>query len=113
MNGIPRAFRLNVDNAGTTAVVRVTGELDLQTAPELESRLLQLATDGANQVIVDMADTDFIDSTGLHALIVGVKELRGRGGDLVVRAPSPNTARLLQMSGFDTVVQVEGLASPT
>ena len=109
---MPRAFRLLVDNADGTAVVRVTGELDLQTAPELESRLLQLATDGANQVVVDMAETDFIDSTGLHALIVAVKQLRVRGGDLIVRAPSPNTARLLQLSGFDTVVQVEGAARP-
>lgn len=109
---MPRAFRLVVDNADGTAVVRVTGELDLQTAPELQSRLLQLATDGASQVVVDMAETDFIDSTGLHALIVAVKQLRVRGGDLIVRAPSPNTARLLRLSGFDTVVQVEDGARP-
>jgi len=108
MNGMPRAFGLAVDHADGKTVVKVTGELDLQTAPQLESHLLRLAGDGASHVTVDMAETDFIDSTGLHALIVAVKELRVRGGDLVVRAPSPNTARLLQLSGFDTVVQVVG-----
>lgn len=107
MTSIPRAFRLAIDKVDGTAVVRVTGELDLQTAPQLESRLLQLATDGANHVTVDMAETDFIDSTGLHALIVAVKQIRGSGGDLIVRAPSPSTARLLQLSGFDSVVRVE------
>lgn len=106
MNGIPRTFRLLVDSADGRAVVRVTGELDLQTAPQLESRLLELAGQGTGHVTVDMAETDFIDSTGLHALIVVVRELRERGGDLVVRTPSPNASRLLQLSGFDSVVEV-------
>ena len=106
MSRIPRAFGLLVDNADGGAVVKVTGELDLQTAPELQSRLLDLVAGGTSRVPVDMADTDFIDSTGLHALIVAVRELRDRGGDLVVRAPSPNAARLFELSGFDTIVQV-------
>lgn len=106
MSGIPRAFGLLIDNTDGDAVVKVTGELDLQTAPQLQSRLLELVAAGTSRVTVDMAETDFIDSTGLHALIVAVRELRGRGGDLVVRAPSPNAARLFDLSGFDTIVKV-------
>lgn len=78
----------------------------MDTAPRLEQRLLELAQAGAPLITVDLADTDFIDSTGLHAIVVAVKELRAYGADLVLRAPSPSTARVLELSGLTTVVKV-------
>ena len=78
----------------------------METAPRLEQRLLQLAHDHRPLITVDLAETDFIDSTGLHAIVVAVKELRANGGDLVLRSPSPSTARVLELSGLTTVVKV-------
>lgn len=107
MNGIsPRAFGLTVESADQHATVRVTGEVDLETSGTLRSALLALANDGAELVTVDLADTDFIDSTGLHALVVAMKQLREHGGDLVLRSPSRNAARVLELSGLSTVVKI-------
>jgi anti-sigma B factor antagonist len=84
----------------------VVGEVDMETAPVLKDGLLRLADEGAQLVTVDLAETDFIDSTGLHAIVVAVKQLRELGGDLVVQSPSKNAARVLELSGLSTVVKV-------
>ena len=103
---MPRPFAVSVDHSNDHTVVRVAGEVDMETAPNLERRLLQLAHDRPSLVTVDLAETDFIDSTGLHAIVVAVKELRALGGDLVLRSPSPSTARVLELSGLTTVVKI-------
>jgi anti-sigma B factor antagonist len=97
---------MSVECAEQQAVVRVTGEIDMETSPALKARLLELAHGGVQQITVDMTDTEFIDSTGLHALVVAVKELRLQGGDLLLRSPSKSAARLLQLTGLDTLVKV-------
>jgi anti-sigma B factor antagonist len=102
----PRAFALNVESADQRATVLVTGEVDLETSAALRTALLELANDGAQLVTVDLAETDFIDSTGLHALVVAMKQLREHGGDLVLRSPSRNAARVLELSGLATVVRI-------
>ncbi len=107
MNGTPpRSFALNVETADQRATVQVTGEVDLETSAALRTALLDLANDGAQLVTVDLAETDFIDSTGLHALVVAMKQLREHGGDLVLRSPSRNAARVLELSGLATVVKI-------
>ncbi len=106
MTGTPRPFGLSVETSERRAVVHVTGEVDLETAGDLKSRLLALAGDGAQYITVDLANTDFIDSTGLHALVVALRMLREQGGDLVLQSPSRNAARVLELSGLSTVVKV-------
>jgi anti-sigma B factor antagonist len=106
MTGTPRPFALSVENADSRAVVHVVGEVDMETAPALKDGLLRLASEGAQLVTVDLAETDFIDSTGLHAIVVAVNHLRELGGDLVVQSPSKNAARVLELSGLSTVVRV-------
>jgi anti-sigma B factor antagonist len=106
MSGTSQPFSLSVDTADGDATVHVIGEIDMDSSPVLKSRLLELARAGVEKVTVDMTETAFIDSTGLHALVVALKELRVHGGDLVVRSPSKSAARVLQLTGFDTLVEV-------
>ncbi len=102
----PPPFSLSVQEAEGETTVRVFGEVDMESSPVLKSNLIQLARTGAQHITVDMTEIAFIDSTGLHALVTALKELRDHGGDLVVRSPSKSAARLLKLTGFDTFVQV-------
>ena len=106
MTGTPAPFAMSVERADAHATVRVTGEIDMESSPALRSRLLELARAGVRHVTLDMTDTVFIDSTGLHALAAAVTELKVTGGELVLRSPSKSTSRLLQLTGFDTLVEV-------
>ena len=102
----PHPFGLSIERSAEQTVVHVAGEIDMETAPALKEGLLELADEGVERVVVDMAQTEFIDSTGLHALVVAVRQLRELGGDLVVKSPSPNAARVLELSGLTAVVQI-------
>ena len=88
---------------GTAVEVTVRGEVDVDTCGQLEMLLLGLADDGVATVTLDISGVGFIDSSGLRALVVGHKALEERGGSLVVANPSSMAARLLEVTGLDTV----------
>lgn len=106
MTGTPRAFALTAERTDGGATVHVAGEVDMDTAPQLESMLKELSEGGVRLITVDLAQTDFLDSTGLNALVIAVKRVRKDGGDLVLQAPSRPVTRVLELSGLLTVVKV-------
>ncbi len=99
-------FSVSVMTVDGAATVRVTGELDCYTAPQLRSALLALVAEGTRQVTLDVGGTQFVDSTGLSVLVGGLKRLREDGGNMVLKAPSPATLRLFEVTGLSTVFDV-------
>ena len=66
----------------TTHVIELGGEVDLYTAPEFKERMVELIESGKKQIVVDLSQATFIDSTTLGVLVGGVKRLRPAGGSL-------------------------------
>ncbi len=96
-----REFRL--DTAGPAddcAVLRVTGEVDVYTAPMLRERIRELAGSGAVHLIADLGQVDFLDSTGLGVLVGGLKRLREEGGSLALVITAPRILRVFQITGL-------------
>jgi anti-sigma B factor antagonist len=89
----------------------VRGELDMNTAPELENSLGEVTTDKSAQVVIDLTDCDFIDSTGI-ALIVRSWQRLDRGGEsggdghLVLCCVNTQVMRLLRITGVDSSISV-------
>lgn len=102
-------FDILVVRNGRAAVVQVCGELDLSTASRLHEQLVSLADEGVLDVTVDLAEMDFIDSSGLQALVAGLKRLREQGGDLGLRAPRPSTRKVLEITGLTSVFRLEAI----
>lgn len=100
-------FDIVVVRTGRAAVVQVRGELDLSTAPRLDERLVSLADEGVLDVTLDLADLDFIDSSGLQTLVDGLERLREQGGDLGLRASKPSTLRVLEITGLTRVFRLD------
>ncbi|HVL06461.1 MAG TPA: STAS domain-containing protein [Acidimicrobiales bacterium] len=98
-------FAVSVSTADDVTVVAVSGDLDCYTAPKLRAVLLDLA-DGPRKVILDVASSDFIDSTGLGVVVGGLKRFRQQGGDMVVRSPSMMTSRLFEVTGVIKLFEV-------
>jgi anti-sigma B factor antagonist len=87
--------------------VRLAGELDMSTAPQLREQLLRLASEGGAHVTLDMSELAFVDSTGLSVLITGLKSLRQEGGDMALRSPTPGTLRVLEITGLTEVFAID------
>jgi anti-anti-sigma factor len=77
-------------------VVHVNGEVDLATAPQLRECLRDLEGD----VIVDLIDVSFLDSSGIGVLIAQRKRLAHGDGKLTLRNPNDIVARTLEAVGL-------------
>jgi anti-anti-sigma factor len=82
-----------------TAVVSLYGEHDLSSQPELQGTLQALVLAG-NRVIVDLSQTEFIDSSVLMALLATDRLAREQGGRLTLQlATAPIVEKALEISG--------------
>jgi anti-anti-sigma factor len=81
-----------------THLVRISGELDLYTAPEFE-RALDLNGGPAERVVVDLRECTFIDSTGLGILVAAHR--RNGGDGLLIIANGLEVLRAFEVSGLD------------
>lgn len=101
-------FELLTMEADDGSVVKVVGELDLATAPQLQKVLVDLSEQGARQVTIDLAEMGFIDSNGLSALITAWKHMREIGGDLALRSPSASAMKVFEITGANRVFRITG-----
>lgn len=99
-------FDLVTLGADDEAVVKIVGELDLATAPRLREALVDLANKGAKHVTVDLAEMEFIDSTGLSVLVAAWKRLRETGGDLVLQSPRAAAMKIFEVTGATRVITI-------
>lgn len=91
---------------GSAAVITITGELDMYTAPRLKQELLAALEDNVLQLVVDMSGVHFIDSSALGVLIGGVKRLKPLGGKLVLVSVDENVNWILQITGLNSVFEI-------
>ena len=99
-------FSVSVTPTGDGTTVRIMGDLDCFTAPQLRSALLSLVEGGARQVTLDVGGTQFMDSTGLSVLVGGLKRFRENGGNMVLKAPTPAALKLFEVTGLHTVFDI-------
>ena len=95
-----------IDEAGEDiAIVRAEGRLNMVAAPELRDVVAQAVQSGRNRVVVDLAGVEFMDSSGLGALIASLKTARQAGGDLRIAAVNEQVALVLQLSNLDRILK--------
>jgi anti-anti-sigma factor len=88
----PPTFALRSTPADAVLLVKVVGEVDMITAPQL-SRAIESAPDGTTSVVIDLSEVTFLDSSGLNALVQARRLLSDRGLGLQVVVPPEGTIR--------------------
>ena len=87
-------------------VVRPHGRVDADSAQDLKEKLHEIAQAGAEYVVVDLKSVDFIDSSGLSALVSGLKALRKHGGVLNLSQPQTQALTALRLTMLDRVFPI-------
>ena len=102
---------------GDRAVLTVTGEVDVYTAPTLREHILTAIGEGASTVVVDLSGVSFMDSTGLGILVGALKRLRQAEGTLHVVCDSEPVLKIFRVTGlmdvFGVVNSVDELPETT
>ena len=88
-------------------VVRPTGRLNMTAARMLREELHAVVESGGSRVVVDLSGVEFIDSSGLGALLSGLKAARQAGGDLHIAAPNRQAITVLELTNLNRVLRVQ------
>jgi anti-sigma B factor antagonist len=94
------SFQVETITAGDCAVLRIAGEIDVYTAPDLRQQVIHLLDNGTRHVVADLRGVDFLDSTGLGVLVGSLKRLRLRQGSLELVTSGGRVLQLLVITGL-------------
>ncbi|MDQ2782483.1 STAS domain-containing protein [Lapillicoccus sp.] len=92
-------------NDGLT-VVRVEGEVDVYTAPQLRERLDAEIEAGRHDLVVDLSGVGFMDSTGLGVLVGRLKQIRVHDGTMRLVCAHDRVLKVFVITGLDKVFEI-------
>ncbi len=99
-------FQTNVSSLGTETVVALSGELDVASSQSFTEELIRLIDGGTTELVIDLTRLEFIDSTGLSAILQANRKLDGKG-QLVLREPTPLVRQVLEVTGLTGALRIE------
>ena len=86
------------------AVLRVSGDIDQDTVPDLDGAVDQSLNSGYTRLAIDCADLQSCDSSGITALLRAQRSATAHGGALTLTGPSPHLRSRLQLTGLDQIL---------
>ena len=97
----------SVERKDKFAIIHTQVEkLDSNVAPSLKSELVVLNADGVKNIIVDLAQTRYCDSSGLSAILVANRLCKNAHGTLVICALQDNVSKLIAISQLDSILNI-------
>jgi anti-sigma B factor antagonist len=94
-------LQLNAEASGDSVRISLSGELDISTSPSLEKALEDIESDRPDQLVIDLRDLAFIDSTGLRVLVNADARAREAGRRLTIVRGSTAVERVFSVTGLD------------
>ena len=95
-----------VEDSGDYKVLRPSGDLDVYTVGSLRDAIGSMIDQKTTKVVVDLDGVPFMDSSGLGALMGGVRRLREAGGDLAIACTREQHLKLFTITGFGEGVSI-------
>lgn len=97
-------FSIDHRPVGDIAVVEVKGWVEISTAPQLRDIAIRLIDEGHLHLVLDMSETEFIDSTGLGVVVGLLHRLRSRDGSLVIAGAQDRVLHAFKVSRLTQVL---------
>ena len=91
---------------GDTAVLHLSGELDLTSVPLLDDAVDSVPS-GPGVVVLDLTDLTFVDSSGIGAFVRVTRDRREHGGEVTLRRPQESVLIKLALAGLTTVLDLD------
>ncbi len=101
---------IDVSDEGERIVFRLAGELDLASVPTLEHAVENATLEHATEIVLDLRGLEFIDSTGLRAILLQDKRSAERGQTFALVRGSEQVQRLMDVTHVDEHLKI--VASP-
>lgn len=100
-------MKYTIDKQEKYSLLRLHEEkLDSNIAPNLKSEMITLHAEGVRNIILDLSEIKYTDSSGLSALLVGNRILQEDGGVFILISLSDHTMKLIKISQLDSVLNI-------
>ena len=94
----PQPLRIDVEEQGDAAVIRLVGSANMDAAADLQERLVELADAPRRRLILDLSGLDFVSSVGLGAIIAAHLRCRHHKCQISLVAPQTRILELLEVT---------------
>jgi anti-sigma B factor antagonist len=96
---------INVSEHASVTLVEVSGRIDSMNANQLGEALSNTIDGGHLNMVLDLANVEYMSSAGLREIVSALKKVRGKG-DVRLAQPSHRVREVLEMAGLDTIFQI-------
>ncbi len=98
-------MEIKKEKNGNELTLFVIGRLDTTTAPQLESELKQ-SISGAEKLILDLKDLEYLSSAGLRVLL-SAQKVMNKQGEMIVRNVNETISEIFEVTGFVEILTIE------
>lgn len=98
---------ISTDIEGNFLLVRIRGDLDMHTVPQFKEKVTShMENNQLDNLILNLKEVNFIDSTGVGAILGRYRNLKANDGDLILVGVNPPVKRILKLSGVLQLISV-------
>ncbi|MCK5148155.1 STAS domain-containing protein [bacterium] len=92
---------------GEISVIRIReSRLTSQEAPEMKTAFLKMLTEGRRILIINLADVEYMDSTGLGSFLFGIRQAEANDKELIFCGLSPRIESLIKIAQLDSILEI-------
>ena len=95
-----------INEEGKPTVFTIAGRIDTNTSPQLEQFVEKLYSNDVNDIVVNMAQCDFVSSAGLRVIVM-MQKRASQGGTLVFKDVQQDVLDVFEMTGFNKILTIE------
>jgi anti-anti-sigma factor len=99
-------MEIKTSYSGDIILIRLIGRLDTGTSPAAETVINKELESGKNKLIINLAETEYLSSSGLRVLLVTAKKISAIKGKMKICEPNDVVREILDISGFSTILDV-------
>ncbi|MCU0820998.1 MAG: STAS domain-containing protein [Spirochaetes bacterium] len=99
-------MEIDYKNLGEHKIIQVAGEVDLYNVSELKKALFSITDGSCRSVVVDMKNVNYMDSSGIGALVAGQKKMRAHNGTFALMNIHEDVLNILKLATLDRFFRI-------
>jgi len=99
-------MKIDIENKEGWTVFHLDGDLDSGSAADMQNRFMKAVDAGGTSFLVNLEKVNYLDSSGLAALVKLYKEVRTRGGSLALCSVQRDAMKIFQLTRLDKIFTI-------
>jgi anti-anti-sigma factor len=99
-------MHISEDRRADLVILALSGKLDAMTAKSFEEKIIGVINSGTQRLVVDLAQLDFVSSSGLRVFFLAARRLQSTDGKIVLCCMNDHVRHVFDLAGFSTFLSV-------